>query len=253
MPWRALTSTRLAGTPRWHEAPRAPHGHGHRASRNAQRLSRRHREADTEPRNRRPTRTSRLHRTHPSAQARKPRSDRIGALPRAASASIPHLASPWERRLAHGRLRARAAKTFPRGTERPSENSSTSTSRFDPLHCRFPAGAIRTTRRAKGNGHQHKEADSHGKEHRREVARGNPRIPEAQGHRGAGGELDARSDSIDFIAIDDEELVFVDAATKCGGTTCPVRSPTRSASSASRRPTSPRPRWRLSPASATTS
>lgn len=28
----------------------------------------------------------------------------------------PHPASPWERRLVHGRSRARAAKTFPRGT-----------------------------------------------------------------------------------------------------------------------------------------
>lgn len=61
------------------------------------------------------------------------------------------------------------------------------------------------------------------------------------------------SDSIDFIAIDDEELVFVDAATKCRATTYPRRSPTESASGASRRRASPSPRWRASPASATTS
>ena len=39
-----------------------------------------------------------------------------------------------------------------------------------------------------GGGPQHEEADSHGKEHRREVARGNPRVPEAQGRRGPGGD-----------------------------------------------------------------
>lgn len=61
------------------------------------------------------------------------------------------------------------------------------------------------------------------------------------------------SDSIDFITASDEELVFVDAAANAGATTCPARSPTRSASSASQRPTSSSPRWRASPASATTS
>ena len=64
----------------------------------------------------------------------------------------PRPVSPWERRLSHGRSRARAAKTFPRGTGRPSENSGASAFRFCPLRCRFPAGAIRTTRRAKGAG-----------------------------------------------------------------------------------------------------
>ena len=33
------------------------------------------------------------------------------------------------------------------------------------------------------------------------------------------------SDSIDFIAMDDEELVFVDAATKCGGHGMPREEP----------------------------
>ena len=33
------------------------------------------------------------------------------------------------------------------------------------------------------------------------------------------------SDSIDFIAMDDEELVFVDAATKCGGYDMPREEP----------------------------
>ena len=33
------------------------------------------------------------------------------------------------------------------------------------------------------------------------------------------------SDSIDFIAMDDEELVFVDAATKCGGHGMPKEEP----------------------------
>ena len=61
------------------------------------------------------------------------------------------------------------------------------------------------------------------------------------------------SDGIGFIAMDEGELVFVDTAIKCGATTCPRRNPTRNASSASRRHTSPSPRWRASPASATTS
>ena len=33
------------------------------------------------------------------------------------------------------------------------------------------------------------------------------------------------SDGIDFIAMDDEELVFVDAATKCGGYDMPKEEP----------------------------
>ena len=33
------------------------------------------------------------------------------------------------------------------------------------------------------------------------------------------------SDSIDFIAMDDEELVFVDTATKCGGYDMPREEP----------------------------
>ena len=35
------------------------------------------------------------------------------------------------------------------------------------------------------------------------------------------------SDSIDFTAMDDEELVFVDAATKCGGHGMPREEPDR--------------------------
>ena len=35
------------------------------------------------------------------------------------------------------------------------------------------------------------------------------------------------SNSIDFIAMDDEELVFVDAATKCGGHGMPREEPDR--------------------------
>ena len=33
------------------------------------------------------------------------------------------------------------------------------------------------------------------------------------------------SDSIDFIAMDDEELVFVDTATRCGGYDMPKEEP----------------------------
>lgn len=50
----------------------------------------------------------------------------------------PHPVSPWERRLAHGRSSARAAKTFTTGTGRPSENSGASAFRFLPCAAAFP-------------------------------------------------------------------------------------------------------------------
>lgn len=62
----------------------------------------------------------------------------------------PRLASPRGRRIAHGRSRARAAKAFPTGTGRPSEDSGASAFRLHPLRRRLPAGAIRPARRAKG-------------------------------------------------------------------------------------------------------
>lgn len=43
-------------------------------------------------------------------------------------------------------------ENFPESRKRPSENSGASASRFLPLRRRFPAGAIRTTRRAKRAG-----------------------------------------------------------------------------------------------------
>ena len=93
------------------------------------------------------------------------------------------------------------------------------------MHCRFPAGAIRTTRRAKGAGPNTRRQTAMGKsidEKSHEAIRAYLR------HRGievleegwAHG-----SDSIDFIAMDDEELVFVDTATKCGGYDMPRKEP----------------------------
>ena len=52
--------------------------------------------------------------------------------------STPCPASPWERRLAHGRSSARAAKTLPAGTGRPSENSGASAFRITPCTTACP-------------------------------------------------------------------------------------------------------------------
>lgn len=57
-----------------------------------------------------------------------------------------------------------------------------------------------------------------------------PALPRARSleHRGIGVLEEGwahSSDSIDFIAMDDEELVFVDAATKCGGYDMPREEP----------------------------
>ena len=50
------------------------------------------------------------------------------------------------------------------------------------------------------------------------------------------------SDNINFITMDNEELVFVNTATKCKGYDMSMRSPTRSAPSALQQPTSLSPR-----------
>ena len=57
-----------------------------------------------------------------------------------------------------------------------------------------------------------------------------PVLPRARSleHRGIGVLEEGwahGSDGIDFIAMDDEELVFVDAATKCGGYDMPREEP----------------------------
>ena len=73
----------------------------------------------------------------PAHRYTAPRSNPIAAFPRAASAHA-HPVPPWERRLAHGRSRARAAKTFPTGTGHPLENSGASAFRFTPCAAAFP-------------------------------------------------------------------------------------------------------------------
>lgn len=93
------------------------------------------------------------------------------------------------------------------------------------MRCRFPAGAIRTTRRAEGAGPNTRRQTAMGKsidERSHEAIRAYLR------HRGIevlGEDWAHGSDSIDFIAMDDEELVFVDAATKCGGYDMPREEP----------------------------
>lgn len=102
------------------------------------------------------------------------------------------------------------------GTGHPSENSGAYAFRFYPLRYRFPAGAIRTTRRAKGVGPNTRRQMAMGKSidarsHeaiRAYLNRGIEVLEEGWAHG---------SDSIGFIAMDDEELVFMDVATKCGG------------------------------------
>ena len=114
-----------AGTPRRHEAPRVPHGHGHRTSRGIQTSI----PSPSEAASSQPT-----HRTStsacPSNQARNSSQQIPSPHPHGQPPRTLHPVSPWEQRLAHGRLRAKAAKTFPTGTGRPSENSGASAFRF---------------------------------------------------------------------------------------------------------------------------
>lgn len=139
-------SMHRSGQTTTHEAPRAPHGHDNRTPHGIHESARSPSEAaSSQPCIASPPDAPVQPDTQRLAATTSPQSH--GQPPR-----TPHPASPWERRLAHGRSRARGAKTFPRGTRRPSENSGASAFRFCPLRCRFPAGAIRTTRRAKGAG-----------------------------------------------------------------------------------------------------
>jgi hypothetical protein len=93
------------------------------------------------------------------------------------------------------------------------------------LRYRFPAVAIRPARRAKGAGPDTRRQTAMGKSIDK---RSHEAIHAYLEHRGievleegwAHG-----SDGIDFIAMDDEELVFVDAATKCGGYDMPCEEP----------------------------
>lgn len=67
-----------------------------------------------------------------------PRSKPHRRIPTGGLRAHTHPVSPWERRLAHGRSSARAAKTFSTGTGRPSENSGASAFRFTPCAVAFP-------------------------------------------------------------------------------------------------------------------
>ena len=83
----------------------------------------------------------------------------------------------------------------------------------------MPADSIRPARR-QGGGPRHEEASNHGKERRREAARGGTGASRFLEEGWAHG-----SDSIDFTAMNNEELVFVDTATKCGGHGMPKEEP----------------------------
>ena len=126
-------SMHRSGQTTTHEAPRAPHGHDNRTPHGIHESARSPSEATSS----RPAhRASAGH--APVLQARSasqqtPSPHSHGLPPR-----TPHPVSPWERRLAHGRLRARAAKTFPTGTGRPSENSGASAFRLTPCAAAFP-------------------------------------------------------------------------------------------------------------------
>ena len=123
----------------------------------------------------------------PHAPARRhatPRSSLFAAFPWAASASTspPRLALGAKTRPRS--LPRKGRENFPERRRRPSGNSSASAFRLCPLHARLPAGSIRPARR-QGGRPRHEEASNHGKERRREAARGGTRVPEAQGHRGS--------------------------------------------------------------------
>ncbi len=138
---------------------------------------------------------------------------------------MPCPVSPWERRLAHGYSSARAAKTFPIAASTPREIQAHPRFAF-PLALPLSRRRHPYHKARQGGEAQHEDEDSHGKEHLREIARGNPRVPEAQGRRDPGGESwEHGSDSIDFIAMDDGKLVFANTATKCGGYDVPKEKP----------------------------
>ena len=91
----------------------------------------------------------------------------------------------------HGRSSARAAKTFPIAASTPREIQAHPRFAF-PLALPLSRRRHPYHKARQGGGAQHEDEDSHGKEHLREVARGNPRVPEAQGRRDPRGELGAR-------------------------------------------------------------
>ena len=120
-------SMHRSGQTTTHEAPRAPHGHDNRTPHGIHESARSPSEAaSSQPCIASPPDAPVQPDTQRLAATASPQSH--GQPPR-----TPHPASPWERRLAHGRSRARGAKTFPRGTRRPSENSGASAFRFCPF------------------------------------------------------------------------------------------------------------------------
>ncbi len=166
----------------------APRGHGHRTSHGIQTSI----PSPGEAASSRPTHRSPARRPS-NAQPRHatPRGNPIAAFPRAASASTPTPSrlggkdSPTVACAQGPRKLFRRAQGAPRKTQaRPRFASSLAPSLSRRRHPHHKA--------RQGGGPRREEADSHGKEHRREVARGDPRVPGAQGRRGPGGGLGAR-------------------------------------------------------------
>lgn len=130
-------------------------------------------------------------------------------------------------RLAHGRFRARAAKTFPKGTRHPSGNSSASAFRFHPLHLREPRRhASRKARHRGGPGAEEDVTEAVDTRATRGIRvclerRGIEVLEEGWAHGG---------DVADLIARDEGDLVFVSCqVTQSGGEGFPEEDADRAA------------------------
>lgn len=177
LPTPAVASTRHSGHAATARRPRASwDGHDHRATHNV------HASLRIIQRSQQQTPSTQEH----SASQQTSSQHSHGQPPR-----MPCPVSPWERRLAHGRSSARAAKTFPIAASTPREIQAHPRFAF-PLALPLSRRHHPYHKARQGSEAQHEDEDSHGKEHLPEVARGNPRVPEAQGRRDPGGELGAR-------------------------------------------------------------
>ena len=168
---RRRAPTHRSGQTATHEAPRAPHGHGHRKSRGIHESTPSPSEADSS----RPAHNSSARRPVAPRYA-APRSNPTAAFPRAASAS-----TPAPSRLGSEDSPTVACAQGPRKLFREARGAPRETR----AHPRFASSLARSLARRRhpphearqGGGPQHEEAGSHGKEHRREVARGSARVP----------------------------------------------------------------------------
>lgn len=96
----------------------------------------------------------------------------------------PHLVS-WERRLAHGRVRARAVKLFPRAASTPRKPQGHLCFAFTPCTTAFPQAPSAPQGAPKGRTPTRGDRQPW-EEHRREVTPCDTCVPEAQERRGFG-------------------------------------------------------------------